>query len=155
MINEKDPNCICYGNWQSIVKENQDNLDKIYIDEDGKEFIFFGIVYGSDDYYYGLHERGTIGKLRLVSCVMNIESAGFTLKENKMKDGIDVDKMLNLDEETVKIPADEALEMFPNAKNFFYWFPRQADYTNTNSYTDMTWNKWAYPVTTNFVRGSY
>ena len=122
MINEKDPNCICYGNWQSIVKENQDNLDKIYIDEDGKEFIFFGIVYGSDDYYYGLHERGTIGKLRLVSCVMNIESAGFTLKENKMKNGIDVDKMLNLDEETVKIPSEEALEMFPNAKNFFYGF---------------------------------
>ena len=123
MENKKDPNCICYGNWQSIVKENQDNLDKIYIDEDGKEFIFFGIVHGSDDYYYGLHERGTIGKLRLVSCVMNIESAGFTLKENKMKNDIDVDEMLvDIDEETIKIPAEEALEMFPNAKNFFYGF---------------------------------
>ena len=49
----------------------------------------------------------------------------------------------------------ERAEYQDNAKNFFYWFPRQADYTNTNSYTDMTWNKWAYPVTTNFVRGSY
>ena len=39
-----------------------------------------------------------------------------------MKDGIDVDKMLNLDEETVKIPAEEALEMFANAKKFFYGF---------------------------------
>ena len=49
----------------------------------------------------------------------------------------------------------ELAEYQNNANNFFYWFPRQADYTNTNSYTDMTWNKWAYPVTTNFVRGSY
>ncbi len=42
-----------------------------------------------------------------------------------------------------------------NANNFFYWFPRQADYTNVNSYSDMSWNKWAYPITTNFVRGNY
>ena len=49
----------------------------------------------------------------------------------------------------------ELAEYQNNANNFFYWFPRQADYTNTNNYTDMTWNKWAYPVTTNFVRGSY
>jgi hypothetical protein len=41
-----------------------------------------------------------------------------------------------------------------NAKNFFYWFPRQADYTNTTYTTDMTWNKWGYPDTTNFVRGN-
>ena len=41
-----------------------------------------------------------------------------------------------------------------DAKNFFYWFPRQADYTNTTYTTDMTWNKWGYPDTTNFVRGN-
>ena len=42
--------------------------------------------------------------------------------ENK-KDGIDVDEMLvDIDEEAIKIPAEEALEMFPNAKKFFYGF---------------------------------
>ena len=49
---------------------------------------------------------------------------GIHIDEKQYQVGI-VDEMLNVEDienKTVKIPAEEALEMFPNAKNFFYGF---------------------------------
>jgi hypothetical protein len=71
-----DPDCICNGNWRLIVKENQENIGRFYRDlRTNKEYNFFGLVHSDDDFYYGLHGDG----LKLVSCVMSLEHAGYEL----------------------------------------------------------------------------
>lgn len=72
-------NCICKGNWRLIVKESEPLLDKIYICSMGWEWIFFGIIHGSDDYYYGMWSK-ELQKLRQLSCVGSIDSHGYKLK---------------------------------------------------------------------------
>ena len=71
--------CICEGNWRLIVDDTQHLLDKKFIDENEKEWYFFGIVHGSDDYYYGMSDDDH--KVRLLSCVGSFEGHGFTLIE--------------------------------------------------------------------------
>lgn len=64
--------CICKGNWRKIVKESDPLIGKKYRDtRTGHEFIFFGVVHGGDDYYYGMwsKEHGQ----RLLSCVGSID----------------------------------------------------------------------------------
>lgn len=75
-----DPGCICHGNWRNIVAECAPLLDKIFRDEKGREFVFFGVVHSSEDYYYGMYSRSE-GKLCLLSCVGSIEGHGYTLVE--------------------------------------------------------------------------
>lgn len=72
--------CICKGNWRAIVAGAEPLLDRIYVDERGNRYRFFGIVHASDDYYYGMHGQG---KLRLLSCVGSIEGHGFVLAEQE------------------------------------------------------------------------
>jgi hypothetical protein len=79
-IEKPKDECICKGNWRLLVSECENLLDKIYIDENGKENIFFGLVHGSDDYYYGLINREN-KNLKLISCVMSLESVGYKLKD--------------------------------------------------------------------------
>jgi hypothetical protein len=81
--NPNDPDCICYGNWRSIVNDHAHLLNRQYKDKDDNEYTFFGVVFGGDDYYYGLWNR--FG-LRLLSCVGSIEDFGFTLIEKDKKD---------------------------------------------------------------------
>ena len=71
--------CICEGNWRNIVTKSQPLLDKIFeCEHTGKEYVFYGIVWGSDDFYYGMYsEEGS----KLLSCVGNLEGHGFHLKE--------------------------------------------------------------------------
>ncbi len=70
----EDPRCICRGNWRDIVKEAEPLLDKKLV-RDGKAWRFFGVVHGSDDYYYGLSNAD--GEFLLLSCVANLENWGF------------------------------------------------------------------------------
>lgn len=80
-VGAADAECICKGNWRAIVKESEPKLGRKYKADwgpDGKkdyEYTFFGIVHGSDDYYYGMVDKDN--KMRLLSCVGNIESFGF------------------------------------------------------------------------------
>jgi hypothetical protein len=72
--------CICEGNWRLIVGECRTLLDRKYREtRTGDEFLFFGVVHGSDDYYYGMwnRDRGMV----LLSCVGSIEAQGFELIE--------------------------------------------------------------------------
>lgn len=69
-----DLGCICKGNWRRIVKESEPFIGKKYQDGNGKLWIFFGIVHGDDDYYYGLVSNGT---LVLASCVGSLETNGY------------------------------------------------------------------------------
>lgn len=72
-----DAGCICQGNWRLIVSETEHLIGKKFRSHDGNEFNFFGLVHAEDDYYYGLwsKEHG----LRLLSCVGDIETYGYTL----------------------------------------------------------------------------
>ena len=75
----EDAKCICKGNWRLIIKKYEQLINRKYIeDRTGNEFIFFGLVHGGDDYYYGMWPIGSY-KPQLLSCVGNIEAFGFTL----------------------------------------------------------------------------
>lgn len=71
-----DEGCICKGNWRSIVKECESLIHQKFTSGDGREFTFFGVVHGSDDYYYGMYSKdnGTL----LLSCVGSLETHGYT-----------------------------------------------------------------------------
>lgn len=68
--------CICKGNWREIVKECEPLIDQKYIDSNGDQYAFFGVVHGGDDFYYGMFGGG---KLKLLSCVGSIEGHGYKL----------------------------------------------------------------------------
>lgn len=71
--------CICKGNWRNFVKKYSPLFDRKFVDRDGKEWLFFGLVDGVDDYYYGMW--GAAEKdLLLMSCVSSLEGYGFELK---------------------------------------------------------------------------
>lgn len=78
MINPLDPNCVCHGNWRSIVNETQHLLGDEYECErgqwSGRGWYFYGIVHGDDDYYYGMVRNG---RHLLLSCVGSIDGHGF------------------------------------------------------------------------------
>ena len=77
----EDKGCICRGNWRAIVKENEPLLGKKFVFEGtGDYYIFYGLVHGDDDYYYGvisIDGRQTM----LLSCVGSLETHGFTQVE--------------------------------------------------------------------------
>lgn len=76
----KELKCICEGNWRLIVSEVEHLFDRTFIDtRDGKEYCFYGLVHGSDDYYYGMWPLDG-GRARLLSCVGDLEAHGFELK---------------------------------------------------------------------------
>lgn len=68
--------CICKGNWQTLVKKYDNLIGRMYKDKDGHEWRFFGLVHGKIDYYYGMTNLGGIS---LLSCVGDIEDFGFEL----------------------------------------------------------------------------
>jgi hypothetical protein len=80
MDNPLDPDCVCHGNWRSIVKETQQWLGDEFECEGGYEphkgrgWYFYGIVYGDDDLYYGMVRDG---RHLLLSCVGSIDGHGF------------------------------------------------------------------------------
>ena len=76
----EDTGCICKGNWRNIVKESEPLLDKLFKDKDGVVWRFFGVVHGSDDYYYGMN-RFDDNSVLLCSCVGNLTTHGFTVFE--------------------------------------------------------------------------
>lgn len=75
---EYDADCICKGNWRAIISAAQPLLDKRFKDGKGNEYIFYGVVHGSDDFYYGMIPVCD-GKPILLSCVGSLEGHGFTV----------------------------------------------------------------------------
>lgn len=78
--------CICKGNLRLIVSEVEGLIGKKFKNEyDQKVYTFFGVIIGDDDYYYGMYRHnGTDrnSKMRLLSCVINLESHGYKLVED-------------------------------------------------------------------------
>lgn len=60
-------------NLRLILSEVESIIDQQVRYKD-KEWLFFGVVIGNDDYYYGLYRSDE--KLMLLSCVGNFESWG-------------------------------------------------------------------------------
>ena len=74
-----DAECICAGNWRELVKEMGPLIGQRYRDKAGNMLVFFGLVHGDDDYYYGM--AGCTG-FELLSCVGSIEGYGYELVPN-------------------------------------------------------------------------
>ena len=66
--------CVCEGNWRSLVEEYEPLFNKMFMDNLGQEWRFYGLVWGSDDLYYGMYRED---KALLLSCVGSLESHGF------------------------------------------------------------------------------
>lgn len=74
LLKETMSDCICKGNWRSIVKSHEDLLDRTYREtRTGKLFCFVGIVHASDDYYYLMTRAG---ECRLLTCVGYLDERG-------------------------------------------------------------------------------
>lgn len=74
-VEENKPGCICKGNWRLIVNDYEDKIGNRYIEtRTGKEYCFFGLVWGDDDFYYGMIRKG---QLVLSSCVGSLEGSGY------------------------------------------------------------------------------
>lgn len=69
--------CICEGNWRTIISECQELIGRKFLLGDD-EYVFFGVVHGADDYYYGMYS-GKSG-IQLLSCVGSIEGHGYALE---------------------------------------------------------------------------
>ena len=74
--------CHCGTNWRQILSEVDPLIDKIFVDSKGERYLFFGVVHGKDDLYYGMRSIST-GKTQLLSCVGSIEGWGFVLADNQ------------------------------------------------------------------------
>ena len=70
--------CICQGNWYSLVKEYEPLFNKRFVNNFGKKWRFYGLVWGGDDFYYGMYRKN---KVLLLSCVGSLKGHGFELVE--------------------------------------------------------------------------
>jgi hypothetical protein len=69
--------CICKGNFRQIVTECESLIGTRFKDHFGESFILFGIVWGDDDFYYGMYD--SVLGIRLLSCVGSLEGHGYTV----------------------------------------------------------------------------
>jgi len=65
--------CICEGNWRNIIHESESLLGKKF-KHGGNIYVFCGVMYGDDDYYYCMWKEND---MQLLSCVVSIEQHGF------------------------------------------------------------------------------
>jgi hypothetical protein len=78
----KEIKCICKGNWRKIINESDPFFDKKYLNRDGEECVFVGVLWGSDDFYYTMWNLKT-SQCSLLSCVGSIEGHGYKLKDEE------------------------------------------------------------------------
>lgn len=69
--------CICEGNWRSLVKEYEP-FGRSFVDRHGKQWQFYGLVWGGDDFYYGMYSDKD-KSVSLLSCVGHITGHGYEL----------------------------------------------------------------------------
>jgi hypothetical protein len=73
--------CICEGNWRDLVRQYEPLIGRRYRDRhhDNKEYVFFGLVHGERDYYFGMWTKDDC---RLLSCVGDPEGYGLELVDS-------------------------------------------------------------------------
>lgn len=77
--------CICHGNWRTIIKECEPLIDKLYLDDNGAAHRFIGVMHGIDDYYYCMLSMA--GQLQLLSCAGSIDGFGYTITDTTPQEG--------------------------------------------------------------------
>jgi hypothetical protein len=98
----EESKCVCRGNWRAIVDEYRDLIDKRFFNvETGETSVFFGIVWGSDDFYFGMYDPNN--KLHLLSCVCDLKTHGYELEgDQSPSDMLDYIQMRQSELETDK-----------------------------------------------------
>lgn len=66
--------CICEGNWRKIIKESEPLISKRFIDKQSKQWIFVGVLWAEDDFYYIFSNMGGIH--RYLTCCASLEQHG-------------------------------------------------------------------------------
>ena len=61
-------------NWKELVEEYDNLIGNTYLDDDGNEHTFIGLLHGQDDYYFVMWRDG---KVKLLTCVGIPEQMGF------------------------------------------------------------------------------
>jgi hypothetical protein len=75
----EDAECICKGNWRALVKKCDNRIGNTYRHK-GNDYVFYGLVWSNDDFYYGMLRKYPDGHRpahMLLSCVGSIEGHGF------------------------------------------------------------------------------
>ncbi len=72
-----DTDCICQGNWRTLIAESAPLFGKKFVDINGLEYTFYGLVHSSEDYYFGMCDNE--GRSYLLSCVGTLEQHGYRL----------------------------------------------------------------------------
>ncbi len=66
------------NNWILLVSKYTGLIGNTYTNK-GKEYTFFGLVHGYDDFYYGMCDNNH--KVLLLSCTGDLETHGFIYNE--------------------------------------------------------------------------
>jgi len=61
-------------NWESLVEQYDDLIGNEYVDENGEEYVFIGLLHAQEDFYFFL---GNKDKNKFLSCVADLEQHGF------------------------------------------------------------------------------
>lgn len=69
--------CVCEGNWRALVAEYDPLIGRHYRDRKGTIYQFFGLVWGDNDFQFGLYSLDGRCRLMLLSCVGTLEAQGF------------------------------------------------------------------------------
>lgn len=74
-------------NWTRLVDEYDPLIGNKYLDDEGKEHIFIGLLHGQDDFYFVMWRAG---RVRLLTCVGIPEQMGFA-PSNAMLSGTETE----------------------------------------------------------------
>lgn len=65
-------------NWKILLHQYEPLFDRIFT-KNNKRYSFLGLIWSSDDLYFCLYEIGSDNKMDLITCVTDLETAGYVL----------------------------------------------------------------------------
>lgn len=74
-------------NFTALVHKYDDRIGETLFDEDGESYIFNGIMWAEDDFYYMLLDEDSV--YHHVSCVVNLDQAGYEFASDIIEEETD------------------------------------------------------------------
>ena len=65
-------------NWKILLQQYEPLFDRIFTKND-KRYSFLGLIWAADDLYFCMYEIGSDNKMNLITCVTDLETAGYVL----------------------------------------------------------------------------